>query len=52
MFADDTNLTISGKNYFELQNGTNHDLENTRQWVLANKFEFKHHENRIFDYWL
>ena len=26
MFADDTNLTISGKNYFELQNGTNHDL--------------------------
>ena len=26
MFSDDTNLTISGKNYFELQNGTNHDL--------------------------
>ena len=37
MFADDTNLTISGKNYFELQNGTNHDLENIRQWLLANK---------------
>ena len=37
MFADDTNLTISGKNYFKLQNGTNHDLENIRQWLLANK---------------
>ncbi|KAL9989083.1 hypothetical protein ACROYT_G003592 [Oculina patagonica] len=37
MFADDTNLIISGKNYFELQNGTNHDLENIRQWLLGNK---------------
>ena len=37
MFADDTYLTISGKKYFQLQNGTNHDVENVRQWLLANK---------------
>ena len=37
MFADGTNLAISSTNYFELQNGTNHDLENIRQWLVENK---------------
>ena len=37
MFADDTYLTISVKNYFELQNSTNHDLENITQWPLVTK---------------
>ena len=37
MLAVDTNLTISGKNYFELQNSAYHDLENIRGWLLANK---------------
>ena len=30
MIANDTNITVSGKNFIELQNGTNYDLQNIR----------------------
>ncbi len=37
MFADDTNLIASGSTSTELYNKLNNDLENTHQWLLANK---------------
>ena len=53
MFADDTNITVSGKNFIELQNDTDHDLENITDTVaLIKQIKLKHHKNRIYNYWL
>ena len=37
MFADDTNLTTSGKSIKDIQNQLNSDLENIHTWLLTNK---------------
>ncbi|CAB4040151.1 RNA-directed DNA polymerase from transposon BS, partial [Paramuricea clavata] len=37
MFADDTNLTTSGKSIEDIQNQLNSDLENIHTWLLTNK---------------
>ena len=37
MFADDTNLTTSGKTIKDIQNQLNSDLENIHTWLLTNK---------------
>ncbi len=37
MFADDTNITITGQTVKELQTNPNNNLEKVHQWLLANK---------------
>ena len=37
MFADDTNLTVSGQRIKEVETAVNSDLENLRKWLMANK---------------
>ena len=36
-FADDTNLLITGKNFYKLQSNLNKDLKGLYKWLLANK---------------
>ncbi|CAB3986410.1 Hypothetical predicted protein [Paramuricea clavata] len=37
MFADDTNITVSGKSIKEAEVGVNADLNNIREWLLSNR---------------
>ena len=37
LFADDTNITAAGKTINELETEVNSDLENLREWLLANR---------------
>jgi hypothetical protein len=37
MYADDTNITTTGKSIKEIASGANADLENIRIWLKANK---------------
>ena len=37
LFADDTNLTASGDSMTDVENAVNSDLENLRNWLMANK---------------
>ena len=37
LFADDTNLTASGDSMTDVENTVNSDLENLRNWLIANK---------------
>ena len=37
LFADDTNITAAGECLHDIENAVNSDLENLRQWLLANK---------------
>ena len=37
LFADDTNLTVSGDSMTCLKAVVNSDLENLRKWLIANK---------------
>ena len=37
MFADDTNVSASGKNASEVQKKINHDLGNIREWLIAHR---------------
>ena len=36
MFADDTNITVSGKSIKEAEVAVNADLNNIREWLLSN----------------
>ena len=38
LFADDTNLTASGDSMNDAEFAVNSDLENLRNWLIANKF--------------
>ena len=37
LFADDTNLTASGDSMTDVEIAVNSDLENLRNWLMANK---------------
>ena len=37
LFADNTNITAAGACLHDIENAVNSDLENLRQWLLANK---------------
>jgi hypothetical protein len=37
LFADDTNLTVSGDYITDLETAVNSDLEKLRKWLIANK---------------
>ena len=37
LFADDTNLTASGDSMTDVENAVNSDLENLKNWLIANK---------------
>ena len=37
LFADDTNITAADECLHDIENAVNSDLENLRQWLLANK---------------
>jgi hypothetical protein len=37
MFADDTNITVSGKSIKETEVAVNADLNNIREWLLSNR---------------
>ena len=37
LFADDTNLTVSGNSITDLETAVNSDLEKVRKWLIANK---------------
>ena len=37
LFADDTNLTASGPSVTDIENAVNSDLQNLRNWLIANK---------------
>ena len=37
LFADDTNLTVSGDSITDLETAVNSDLEKLRKWIIANK---------------
>ena len=36
-FADDTNITAAGECLHDIEDAVNSDLENLRQWFMANK---------------
>ena len=38
LFADDTNLTMSGNNAIQLESGVNNELKNLDNWMRENKF--------------
>ena len=40
LFADDTNLTATGKTVEEVERAMNSDLEYVKNWLLANKLSF------------
>ena len=37
MYADDTHLTYAGDNTGDIESSLNHDLENVKKWLIANK---------------
>ena len=37
LFADDTNITATGECLHDIEDAVNSDLENLRQWLIANK---------------
>ena len=37
MYADDTHLTYAGDNTGDMESSLNHDLENVKKWLIANK---------------
>ena len=37
LFADDTNITAAGECLHDIEDAVNSDLENLRQWLMANK---------------
>ena len=37
LFADDTNLTVSGNSITDLETAVNSDFEKLRKWLIANK---------------
>ena len=37
MYADDTHLTYAGDNTGDIESRLNHDLENVKKWLIANK---------------
>ena len=37
LFADDTNLFLSGENIHTLNNAINHELKNVTTWLASNK---------------
>ncbi len=37
MFANDTNITVSGKSIDEAEVAINADLNNIREWLLSNR---------------
>ena len=37
LFADDTNLTASGPSITDIDNAVNSDIQNLRNWLIANK---------------
>ena len=37
MYADDTHLTYAGETTEDIQSSLNHDLENVKNWLIANK---------------
>ena len=37
LFADDTNLTVSGGSITDLETAVNSDLEKLGKWLIANK---------------
>ena len=37
LFADDTNITAAGECLHDIEDAVNSDLENLRQWLIANK---------------
>ena len=37
LFADDTNLTASGPSITDIENAVNSDLQNLRNWLIANR---------------
>ena len=41
LFADDTNLTVSGDSITDLETAVNSDLEKLRKWLIANKLRSK-----------
>jgi hypothetical protein len=41
MFADDTNVTTSGKSIEDIENQLNSELENIHTWLLTNKLTLK-----------
>ena len=40
MYADDTSITVSSKSTTRLHKELNHDLENIKNWLLANQLSF------------
>ena len=45
MFAEDTNITVPGCTFAELEQATNSELTNLYSWLKANKLQSKHREN-------
>ena len=37
MYADDTHLTYAGDSTGDIESRLNHDLENVKKWLIANK---------------
>ena len=52
MFADDTNMTISGSSLADPEQETNLELLNLHCWLKVNKLSLDVVKNRVHGYWL
>ena len=48
MFADDTNLTVSGDSIADLETAVKSDLEKLREWIIANKLSLNVAKTEFF----
>ena len=45
MYADDTNLSVTGETASDIEMKINHELENVHDWLLANKLTLNIEKN-------
>ncbi len=49
LFADDTNIFVSGKSLSGISDVLNHALVLINEWLQINKLSLKHFQNTIYD---
>ena len=52
IFADDTNLFLSGKNIETLFQSMNRELQKAKVWFKANKLSLKKSQNSLEYFWI
>ena len=51
MFADDTSVTCSAEDIYDLCNDLKAEIDNIAEWLRQNKLSLNTEKNRIYGYW-